>query len=470
VSTNPIDDLEVPVGYRGVVGPRDFEPDAEEAPDGHDGKANIGVRLLLATFFVFSFPAFTLQLASDPMTGRFIGSPFLAAMTFGGEIFVLAAIATSRDCRRLAATCWPILAFAALGFVSAAWSLNPRLTIEVSIRNLAAFLLGITIVGYLPGFHSVRFVIRTMLLGCVLSLVWVLAFPEAAIHQASDVVQNVHAGLWRGIFSHKQGLGLFSGLTLGFLLFYRSAIFPVPVLLAAQAVASACLIGSASATGVVATFVVFVFLLAGHAIQSAPQSRRGLLASGVVAVVLVGLLAFQFGALNFLFTNILGKSSDLTGRAISWPMAIANLNSSGSWLLGGGLGSDFAESLSPLDIDSGYIDKLIEFGYLGAAILFSVFAWIAVKSLRRIVASSAPDLPIEDAMMNLFPFAAISAVLIVNVTESNFMTKHFCTVLTSVAIAILYDRRKAPDESEAPEEAEDLWVEEPPFRGLAGGD
>ena len=148
-------------------------------------------------------------------------------------------------------------------------------------------------------------------------------------------------------------------------------------------------------------------------------------------------LAFKLGLLDIVITGILGKSTDLTGRADFWPIALANFNSSGSSLLGGGFASGFASNLSEWSIDNGYIDMLIVFGYLTVPIFFGALAMLYWYSIRILMTASE-----EYAAARIFPFAILSVILIANVTESNFMTKCWSTVLTAVAAGLVVQLRQ----------------------------
>jgi len=394
------------------------------------------VRALMVCFFVFDFPAFTLQLATDASTGRFTGSPVFAVMTVAGNVFVAILFSSSQEVRQLAKRTWPVLAMLGLGLISTAWSINPKATIAVTIRNAGAFYLAIAIVALMPGFRGVRFVIRTLVLGCALSMAWVFIFPDAAVHHETDIIQAVHAGLWRGIFSHKQGLGVFAGLTTGLLLVYRTLIFQPVVLVGAIACCLTCLVGSGSATGFITMILVLlVFYLSLFVARSPQEARKGRLLAVAVIFVASG-IAFKGGLLDPVI-HLLGKSSDLTGRADLWPLEIAAFNSSGRSWLGGGLGGGLALDISEWSIDNGYLDMIIEFGYLVAPILFMLYGLILWKGALFLINS-----PRESASTSIFPFAIWIIILIDNITESGFMSKTYITIISILAIALLYEERK----------------------------
>lgn len=368
----------------------------------------------------------------DPTTGNWVGSPVMQLMTIGSEVFVFALILSSRDVRSLVFRAWPVWILVLVAFASAAWSRNPAATIHTGNTYMTTALFGLTLVGVMPQFQCVRFVIRTMVLGCVLSLLWVFIFPEIAIHQLTDPYQTVHAGLWRGIFSHKQGLGYFSGLTVGLLLFYRTLIFPVPVLVASLVISVTCLIGTESATGFVAAFITPALLYVGYLVTRCPMAlRKVMVLKFALALVVMG-VAYKSGLLNFVIVSVLDKSLDLTGRADIWPLVLARFHSTGLTVLGGGYGADIAATLSEYSVDNGYIDKFLEFGYVFTPIVFGVFVAILWTSIRLIL-----KVPAQDARTSIFAFAIWSVTLTLNITESNFMTKCISTVLTSIAVGVL---------------------------------
>jgi hypothetical protein len=109
---------------------------------------------------------------------------------------------------------------------------------------------------------------------------------------------------------------------------------------------------------------------------------------------------------------------------------MAMFKSSGSVLLGGGFMSGFSESLAPgLSVDNGFIDLVIQFGYLGSLVIFSIFGWIIVSSARQIIIA-----PPSAAKIVIFPLNSMLVLLLINVSETNFMLKHISTVLIAVSV------------------------------------
>ncbi|HLH97105.1 MAG TPA: hypothetical protein VKW08_18495 [Xanthobacteraceae bacterium] len=411
-----------------------FAPDAAEI----SSAANPALRFLFAVFLVFAFPAFTIQLAMDMTTGMWVGSPILQVVTIASEIFVFAVALSSPGIRSLVFQCWPMWVLIGIAFLSAIWSRNAGETIHTANTYMTTALLGVTMVGAMPQFQCIRFSVRIMVLGCILSIAWVLLFPDVAIHQLTDPYQTVHAGLWRGIFSHKQGLGYFSGLTIGLLLFYGTSIFPLPLLIAALACSITCLAGTQSATGIVASVITPAFLYVGHIVTRFPPPERKPVFLAFAAVAAAVGVAYKLGLLNYFVVQVLGKSTDLTGRADFWPIILENFYNSGWSLFGGGFGANIAADLSEWSVDNGYVDKFLEFGYFGSPIVVLAYGAILLGGARLILTTST-----ESSQTNIFPFGILCVILIVNITESNFMTKSLSTVLTSMALGLIFQHRTA---------------------------
>jgi O-antigen ligase len=395
---------------------------------------------------LFLFPAFTFQLAFDQINFKFTSSPVLQIISAGTELVALVTIFGSRGISRMVGSCWPILIMIALALMSTIWSIDRAGTLRATNVFATTSLFSLALLGRLGSTECLRFVIRMMALGCALSITWVIVFPHEAVHQATDQAQSVHAGLWRGIFTHKQGLGAFAGLTTGLLLFYGRIAFGSPLLRVGATICGiACMIGSESTTGFLTAIITPALLYGCYAVAKFPPGARSgkfntLLLSGLALVA-----AFHFGVFDFVL-RLLGKSSDLTGRTDIWPLALEFFKNSGAALLGGGFGSGFAQYIIDAPIDSGYIDKIIEFGYVGSTVIFAMYVWMLLAG-RRLIIETSP----ARAALDIFPFSILTVVMVINIMEGLFMEKHITTVLTAIAAgltvqgrAVSTDRRASP--------------------------
>ena len=376
----------------------------------------------------FLMPAFVMTLAVDPVDLTFRTSRILQAANLFCALYGVAMILTSREVTSTVFRCRPILLLIGLAFLSSLWSFKPDSTIRESEVLLATSSFAMAMAGRLSPAASYRLIIRTLVLVCLLSIVWVVLFPQG-MHQATDPFQYQHAGLWRGIFTHKQGLGVASGLTIGLLLFYGSMAFSSLVFrLGAIACSVTCLLGTMSATGFVIAIALPMMLYTTYWIARRPPSvRKGMMAL-LVATITAGYACFHLGILDFVMPMI-GKSTDLTGRADFWPWVLANIKNSGSALLGGGFAGGWENVVAPsVSVDSGYILLLVWFGYLGAAIVLAVHGWVLWAGAKLIFSARS-----ETAAILVFPFCIMMVEFILNITETAFMGKNINTVLVTVA-------------------------------------
>jgi exopolysaccharide production protein ExoQ len=405
-------------------------------------------KLLFAFGLVFLFPAFVLQLAFDPVTFTFTSSVYLQLINAGVELFSIAMIFSSREATILLGKCKPMLFLIALVFANVLVSINPTTTLRAANVYLLVSMLGVAMATRLKQEECLGLIIQTMTLGCVLSIIWVLVYPDIAVHQSADRVQAVHAGLWRGIFSHKQGLGVFAGLTLGLLVFYGKMAFPLILRPIAIGCAVTCLIGTSSVTGMLTAMMTPALFIALRSIASLPPTARKVNFHILFASLAALYALFHFNVLNWIF-ELFGKSADMTGRAEFWPYILENFGHSRYAYLGSGLGAGFFQELSEWSVDNGFIDEIIEFGYVGSAGIFITYAMTLFAGRKIIIGTTR-----ERAMIDIFPFGTMLLLLFINISESNFMGKHICTVLMAVVFifitrAFVEQRKLKPERAAA---------------------
>jgi exopolysaccharide production protein ExoQ len=396
------------------------------------------VKFLLAIGLLFLLPAFVPQLAFDPTMGQGTGSVVLQAAALYNILLACTVILSSRETRNDATRCKPLIAFLALPLLSTLWSMNWHATLQASFIFTTAILFGVAMVGRLSMKGSLRLATQVMSLACFLSVVWVVADPQIAVHQESDLVQNVHAGLWRGIFSHKQALGLIAGLTTGMILFYGPLVFPnIALRFVALGCSLACLIGSGSVTGLLTVVAcLLIFQLMYRISLAKPAGRKAGLRLFFVVLGMFYLL-FHYQLLNFLMP-MLGKSEDLTGRASFWPYVLSNINNSSLALIGGGLAGGWEDTVAPsMSVDNGYIDLLISVGYLGAGVVLAVHGWIFWRGTQLVLAASG-----DNNKVDIFPTCYMIILLFINISEPTFMSRNIYTVLTGCALYQVASQRR----------------------------
>lgn len=394
----------------------------------------LGLRFGFHVFLLFFFDGFGLTMA------RYDALFLITLILMLGGLFAIALILSSPTAMSLCSRAWPLLALCGLAFASAAWSVEPRVTLNKSLQLTFTVLMGIALVGRLGSREALRHIIRNLSLICVLSVIWALAFPDLGLHQATDKTQFQHAGLWRGIFTHKIMMGCVAGMTFGLVVFYGPRAFSNVVSYSIALIsAAACIVGSGSATGFVSVAVMTTMLFVSYRmVLQREQLRRPLLRIALVAIGLITFLMFS-GVLDELAT-LLDRSSDLTGRADYWPFVLDFVNSS-SPLLGYGYGAGFDYVGEMIAYDSGLllkeahngaIEMVVAFGYPGAALVIWVHIWLLKRTARQLM-----RVPRYAVMIGVFPFSFVAALLMSSYAESIILEyRGFWTLIFSVAMCI----------------------------------
>ena len=127
-----------------------------------------------------------------------IQNVFLAAYV----IVMLLAIANWQRMVLGIAAIWPVALMIAIAWLSNFWTVTPDLTFQRCIALTVTTLMGVYLFACFELETFLRFlvsVIAVLIIGC---LIWVVLVPDYGLH--SD---ETHAGLWRGIFFHKNTTG-----------------------------------------------------------------------------------------------------------------------------------------------------------------------------------------------------------------------------------------------------------------------
>ncbi|MBO0904075.1 O-antigen ligase family protein [Jiella sonneratiae] len=266
---------------------------------------------VLVTFTPFAVTFDGNQNAGD--LANQLGYSGLAAVVFAGHLV----LSDRRVLLSLLRPTW--LLMAAWLFASALWAASPDNAVRSALFTLLA-MASVTGVYAFPkdgaSFRRVLAVAALAVLG--LSYFGIVALPHLAIHDASGS-EPEHAGLWRGIYSHKN----VAGAVIGSLFFFgvyliRMKMVWVGLLIAGLALNFVLHTGSKTATGLLplVTFIVIFGRLVGG---------RTLLAIGVFLAVLVMALL----TLGTIFSPALdavvqwaAPGTTYTGRMDLWRFAV----------------------------------------------------------------------------------------------------------------------------------------------------
>ena len=417
--------------------------------------------LFVGGAFVLQTSGADLRMAAEPGAGSALSQSILAFFYCTGALLLV----NNDHAVRVLERAWPMLLLPVLALLSAAWSPEPMLTLRRAIAFMGTTLFGLSLGAAYTLPDGIGLITRSLTLAALLSCTIVVVSPVYGLHQPSDAIQAVHAGLWRGIFAHRNTLGLWAGLTLAIvLIFGRYGFKNVFRRAAAFILALACLLGAHSAAGYLTAAMMILISTALLVIGSQPASRRGVF---IVLTVLVALIALLLAEdLSALVLHVVGKESDLTGRTLIWYYIIQMTEQTATFFGAGyfaGLLSLEARISSVTQMrfanaHNGYLEAFVYLGYLGLSICIAVVLWLLYRSVRRVL-----DCPPSEAVLWIFPASVIFVAATHNFVESTIvLPNNLTTLLVATVGSMLAVSSRA-------EEAANLSQQRPSINALGRG-
>ncbi|NJR39809.1 MAG: O-antigen ligase family protein [Leptolyngbyaceae cyanobacterium CSU_1_4] len=319
---------------------------------------------------------------------------------------------------------WVLLSLCLLAVLSFTWSAHPSSTLSE-----LKFLIRGTIFGiYLAMRYSPRDLLRLLAwtagISMILSILMALFVPEFGLHNYDGTL------VWKGIFTHKQGLGAYMGLAASIFI----AHFTDPQSnrwLAGLGLSTACLliVMSDSKTGLSLLVLTLVLIPLYRAFKQQGGVRTFLLLTALV--LLIGITLAVVLNFNTIVVDYLGKDPELTGRVPLWVLAIGK--GMEQPILGFGYNGFWSSDTSDIVIfhswavrdpffkdrsilfhaHNGLIDQFLQFGFVGLGLFFlSLFTF-----LFRVIKLTLLNRSIQD----FWGFLFIAIFLFNNATEGKII-------------------------------------------------
>ena len=315
-----------------------------------------------------------------------------------------------------------ILIYLLICFTSTIWSVDPYNTFKFSCLLFLYLLAIAAICRVLEIEVFCRIIVKVLMFLILASVVMAVAFPKYGTHQLDDSLEGIHAGLWRGVFIHKNQLGAAASISVFIFLFFRRLMgmslgFRVMCIVAAIA----CLILAQSAGSWVA---LCVLLVCYYLIRAIPASGN------ILVLVLFVVSALAFTAFSFFgddFLAVVGRDVTLTGRTDIWRIVLDAI-----WqkpLFGFGYYAATADFMRPLlvsevgsaavDAHNGYLDVLLGTGIVGLVPLVFCISSVIGRGTDRVKTSAGPErvcfmllvsFPTLSLFYSFFEVAALSGV------------------------------------------------------------
>ena len=317
-----------------------------------------------------------------------------------------------------------------IALASTFWSDVPVATLRSSL-----FLVKITLFGvYFATRYSLKEQLRllavTFSIVVLLSIAIALALPSYGVMSLQE--GGVHAGAWRGIYMHKNGLGRMMVLSaLVFLISTSSSRKYRWIAWAGFILSIAIVVLSTSKTSLAILLTLIVLLPFYKALRWSSSLAISffiatILVGGSVAVLLLSNAEFILGAF--------GQDLTLTGRTDLWAAVLGKIGER-PWLgygYGGFWRSLEGESAEVLSIvrwaaphsHNGFLDLWLDLGLLGLlafALSFLAVCWRSVLCLR-----------ITKTSEGLLPLAYLTFLLLANLTESSLLRQNSLWILFTV--------------------------------------
>lgn len=389
---------------------------------------------VLALFF-FSEGVIKLVLtggANQGDTGQFDASILqLLALIIYGITSLLLCLRWKKvfDCISRERWILPLILFAVASII---WSDSPALTFRRSFALVGTSLFGI--------YFATRYTIRQQLhlLGWMFGIAVVLSFLFIVLLPDYGISGGTHAGAWRGIWSHKNGLA------------QRMAVGANVFLILGLSVHQK-------------RWLVFILLGCAVFLEVMARSTNGLLAMGVTMMVVpfvqvlkwrsrfmlpavigiaatIGLLSIAIFYGSDAILAVFGEDASLTGRADFWPIVISKIQErpllgygyEAFWQGFNGPSADIAyatmSGFIPTHAHNGLLQLWLHLGFLGVLLLIAGL-WVTILRAIALIRSSS-------SFESLWPLLYCSLVIMFNFSESVVLEYNHIVWVLYVAVAL----------------------------------
>ena len=290
-----------------------------------------------------------------------------------------------------------VLGFLTIYATSSAWTIDSVAT-TISTRSLVPTLLAVLIAcGLLPLRDVGNALVWTVRIAVAVTVIALVLLPEARTHISTDVYLDDYPG-WHGLFFHKNKMAPFMVFGVASVLaFDRSFVMKWGTL----GLMGILLLGSTSATGISAAFLVVIAWVWLRVYQGQEDLRNSTIFTMISSL---GLMIVVVGSIMSLatITSAYGKELTFSGRTFIWEASIDAIQRRP--LLGHGLAALFwQEQISPETAEiwrqvgfpnthahNGPLDLALQLGLVGLAVFLVLWFTTFAKAWGRL--RTEPDL------------------------------------------------------------------------------
>lgn len=340
---------------------------------------------------------------------------------------------------------WALIGFA---FASIFWSYVP----DVTLRRLVAFS-GTTMFGiYLSSKYTIeeqlKLLVWTFGIAVLLSFVFAIALPQYGLES------GVHAGLWRGIYSHKNTLGV--NMATSSIIFLIMAINSKVkrALLWIGFCSSVILVILSGASSSLANVLIIVLI---YFFCQLFRLRLTIQIPLLICLIIIGVWT------NILVTNnldfllgLLGKDSTLTGRTELWQLTWASIQK--EYWLGYGYRAFWTEGNSEASIinttlswivphaHNGLLQLWTNLGLLGVIIYLVGFLNIFIRAFVQFQQNKQWEF--------CWIILLLSFIVLTNTTEQNLLREN--SIIWVLYVATFFSMELLQKKSKLPRMSNDI--------------
>lgn len=312
-----------------------------------------------------------------------------------GSLYLLAYILFAKEWKRLLPVVmkdlWLISLIVLVGF-SYAWSVAPPVTFAVFRSLIVSYVLACLVATHYKPEQIVGFLGKTLSYAGILSLIYILFLPQVAVKGGFN-------GAWRGIFLHQSILASTMAIAIislfNFLLLNREKNKSKISVFLTVSLIFICLIlllfcgAKTAVVGLFASFSIVPFFFIKRIRGEKPRFFSFL----ALAYIFILGIPFVYLVKDFVIVDLLGKSTNLTGRDVTWTYLMSKASErpflgygTGAFFQNKQLAADFAAQVdrtlpSVYNAHSAYIDCLVGLGYIGISLMFLFIASLVYKNI-----------------------------------------------------------------------------------------
>jgi exopolysaccharide production protein ExoQ len=326
---------------------------------------------------------------------------------------------------------WPLFG---LAIASIFWSDSPDLTRTRVVALIGTMMFSL----YLASRYSIKEQLR--LYGWIFGAIIILSLLFVVLIPKYGVMASVHAGAWRGIFNHKNALG--------------KVMVPIPIVFYILALNTQkqrwvfwMLLGTSVMLVVLSrassSVINLLFVIGLFAILPVLRWKYLLMIPCLLGVASVTIVLYTILTSNAeQAAGAFGKDLTLTGRTNFWPLLVDKIVER-PWL-GYGYGAFWqgydgpsayvwnASAFKAPNSHNGYLDLLLELGFVGFAVYMTTFIYSFQKALLLFKHTKTA--------YAFWPILLLCYVVFCNLTESslvlqnNFLWVMQLTIIFSISI------------------------------------